>query len=221
VVGAIYLAAMASSMFAELYALDGAVTLDAAATARNIAAREGLFRLGIVTHLLTFASDAPLAAALFIVLSPVNKGLALLGAFWRLVDCAVLAVATLAQLVALRLLEHPPYMGALDTGQVAALARLMLGVRGQGLGVGWLFLGLGSLTFSYVWLQSRYIPRILALWGMFASGLLAAGPVVVMLSPTVGGAIDPWYMIPMFFYEVPLGLWLLVRALPKDEGAAP
>jgi len=213
--GAIYLIAMASSMFAELYALGGQVTADAGETARNIAATELLFRVGVVTHLVTFASDAALAAALYVVLSPVNKGLALLGAFWRVADCAVLAVATLAQIVALRVLAHPSYLSAWDQEQAQALARLTLAVRGEGLSVGWVFLGLGSFAFSWVWLKSGYIPKILAAWGMFASGLLAAGPLVGLLSPTAGRALGLAYMAPMFFYEVPLGLWLLLRGLPR------
>jgi hypothetical protein len=213
VAGVIYLAAMASSMFAELYALRGQVTPDAAETARNILAAEPLFRLGVVTHLVTFASDAALAAALYVVLSPVNKGLAMLGAFWRLVDCAVLSVATLAQLVALRIVSGPGYLSALEPAQARSLARLLLAVRGDGMSVGWVFLGLGSAVFSYLWFKSRYIPRLLAGWGVFASLLLAAGPLLAMLAPGAMKAIGPGYMVPMFFYEVPLGLCLVFRGI--------
>jgi hypothetical protein len=213
VAGVIYLAAMASSMFAELYAQGGQVTADAAETARNIAATESLFRLGAVTHLVTFANDAALAVALYLVLSPVSRGLALLGAFWRLVDCAVLAISALAQFSALRLLtwSHPPQ--ALGPDQLQAQARLLLEFRGEAMSVGWVFLGLGSIVFSWLWLRSRYVPRPLAAWGVFASALLAVGPLVAFADPAAGRVISPGYMIPMFFYEVPLGLWLVLRGI--------
>src|SRR5436190_20682488 len=106
VAGAIYLIAMATSMFAELYARAPLiVTGNAAQTAINIAASERLFRVGSVIHLITFASDAVLAVALYVVLRPINRHVALLGAFWRLVDCAILAVNMLNDFVILRLLS--------------------------------------------------------------------------------------------------------------------
>ena len=57
VVGFIYLIAMATSMFAELYARGPLIVRgDAVQTAINIAASERLFRLSTVIHLITFAS---------------------------------------------------------------------------------------------------------------------------------------------------------------------
>lgn len=212
--GAILLAAMAASMFAELYALKGLVTSDAAQTARNMAAAEPMFRTGQVIHLAAFAGDAAVAAALYVVLSPVNRGLALLGAFWRLVDCAVLAVATVMPFVALRIIGEPAYLGAFDPAQAQGLARLLLAARSDAMSIGWVFLGLGSAVFAWLWLKSRYIPRPLAGWGIFASLLLALGPLAFMAAPALRAVVGQAYMVPMFFYEVPLGLWLLIRGLP-------
>ena len=45
---------------------------------------------------------------------------------------------------------------------------------GIGLSIGFVFLGLGSAVFSYVWLKSRYIPKALALLGIFGSLLLTS-----------------------------------------------
>ena len=66
--------------------------------------------------------------------------------------------------------------------------------------------------FSWLWLKSRYIPRALAVWGIFASSVLAFGTLAIMLFPRLG-VVGLTYMAPMFFYEVGLGLWLLIKGL--------
>ncbi len=213
VVGFIYLIAMATSMFAELY-LRGPLIVrgDAMQTAINIAASERLFRISIVIHLITFASDAVLAVALYVVLRPVNRNVALLGAAWRLADCSILAAIMLNDFAVLRLLSGADYLRALDTQQLQALARLFLSVEAAGFQIGFVFLGLGSTVFSYLWLKSRYIPPALASWGIFSSLVLALVTLAIMVFPGLG-VVGLTYMAPMFIYEVGLGLWLLVKGL--------
>jgi len=214
VVGIVYLVAMATSMFAELYCRGSLIVRgDAVQTAINIAASERLFRLGSLIHLLTFASDAIMAVALYVVLRPVNRNLALLGAFWRLANCAILAVSVLNDFVALRFLGKAPYLQAFEPEQLQVLARVFIGVGAAGNQIGFIFLGLGSTVFSYLWWKSRYVPRGFAAWGIFASLTLAFGTVVMMLFPAVEAKVGLAYMAPMFFYEVGLGIWLLVKGL--------
>ena len=213
VVGFIYLIAMATSIFAELYARSPLIVRgDAAQTAINIAASERLFRIGSVIHLITFASDAMLAVALYVVLRPINRNVALLAAFWRLADCAILAVNMLNDFAVLRLLSGADYLRAFDTKQLQALARLLISVEAAGFQIGFVFLGLGSSLFSYLWLKSRYIPRALAVWGIFASLVLAIVTLAMMVFPALG-TVGLTYMAPMFFFEVGMGLWLLVKGL--------
>src|SRR5258706_4604386 len=118
VAGYVYLIAMATSIFAEIYARAPLMVRgNAAQTAINIAANERLFRIGSVIHLLTFASDAVLAVALYVVLRPVNRNLALLAAVWRLVDCSILSVNMLNDFIVLRLVSGADYLRVFDTKQ--------------------------------------------------------------------------------------------------------
>ena len=214
VAGYVYLIAMATSMFAEIYARAPLMVRgNAAQTAINIAANERLFRIGSVIHLLTFASDAVLAVALYVVLRPVNRNLALLAAVWRLVDCSILSVNMLNDFIVLRLVSGTDYLRVFDTKQLQALARLFYSVEASGFQIGFVFLGLGSTVFSVLWLKSRYIPRALAGWGIFASLVLAIVTLVILVFPTLGDAVGLTYMAPMFFYEVGLGLWLLIKGV--------
>ncbi|HAL83541.1 MAG TPA: hypothetical protein DCO83_15985 [Mucilaginibacter sp.] len=56
-----------------------------AATIRNIIAQEGLFRIGIACDLISCVSVVILLTALYVILRPISRGLALLAAFGRLI----------------------------------------------------------------------------------------------------------------------------------------
>lgn len=222
VAGCIYLFAMAVSIFSQEFILGRIVVSgDVAATAHNIVRSEGLFRLGIVLDVVTFATDVIIAWAFFELLKSVDRALALLGAFLRIADGAILAVTTFSGLVTLRLLSGADYLQAFDTAQLQSLARLFVSARGAGFSVGFVFLGLGSTLFAWLLFRSRYVPRALAGWGVFASALLALGSLAEMLSPWFAANVGLLYMVPMFFYEVPLGLWFLIKGVtvPGAAGA--
>jgi len=221
VAGFIYLTAMALGIFSQVFILGHIVVPgEAALTARNILASEGLFRWGIVIDVVTFASDVVIGWAFYELLKPVDKSLALLGAFFRMADGAVLAVTTFSALITLRLLSGVDYLHSFEAGQLQALARLFVGARGLGFDVGFVFLGLGSSIFAYLLFQSRYVPQLLAGWGVFSSLALALGSLAVILSPWFAAHAAMTYMVPMFFYEVPLGLWFLIRGVRAPSAAA-
>jgi hypothetical protein len=214
VVGFLYVFTMATAIFAQMYVRGQLIVRgDAVQTARNIAASERLFRLGIATDLITVVGVVILIWALYVVLKPINGNLALLAAFLRLAENAVAAVATLNAFAALRLLSGAEYLRVFDTQQLQALARVFVSGQSAGLEIAFVFLGLGSALFSYLWLRSRYIPRMLAAWGIFSSLVLALVNLTMMVFPGLWDALGMAYMAPMFIYEVGLGLWLLIKGL--------
>ena len=74
VAGFIYLFAMALGIFSQVFVLGRMVVPgDAAATANNILAFEGLFRLGIAVDVITFVSDVVIAWAFYELLKSVDK----------------------------------------------------------------------------------------------------------------------------------------------------
>jgi hypothetical protein len=210
--GGILLLAMTTALVAELILLNGiVVSSDPARTVTNLVEAQARYRLGHLVHMLTFASDAAVAAAMYVVLRPVSRGLVMTGALLRAANCAVLIVSVAVGLTIMRIAKSPEYLSAFAPEQIQGLARLFYGVQSDVMSTGWVLLGLGQAVFALAWLRSRYVPRVLAAWGVFASLLLATGPIVNMLAP--GSAPLMAFMVPMFFYEVPLGLWLLTRGL--------
>lgn len=209
--GALYLTQMAFGVFGESFVRGSLIVPgDATRTAQNIMASEQLFRLGIVTDLITYVGVIVLTWALYVLLSPVNRNLALLAAFLRVTENALLCVVTINSATVLALLSGPDLLQGFDAAQVHSLARLFIRAQGAGMNIGFILLGLGSAVFAYLLLKSRYVPRLLAALGIFGSALLALTSFVVILSP----ALRPYQlplMIPMGIYEVTLGAWLLFK----------
>lgn len=216
VLGGITLIAMAVSIWVEFVGLAPVVISDdAAVTAASLAGAAQTLRLSAVLLFACFISDVAVGVAAYVVLSPVGRGLALLGALFRVANAALLSASALALIIALRLVSDAPYLDAFPVEQQQALARLLMGVRADTMSFGWVFLGLGQAVFAWLWFRSRYIPRALAVLGMGASLALALIPLTALARPEIGQAVGIAYMAPMFLYEVALGLLLVTRGLRR------
>src|SRR5712691_1435264 len=222
VVGLSYLFALPPAIFAEFYVRTQLIAFDnAAQTARNIMAHERLFRLGTASNLTVFAVDVVLIIALYLVLMPVNRSLALLATGWGLIETATLVVVTLSDFAVLRILSGADYLHALDANQLPALARLSVGAHGAAYNVGLVLAGLRSTAFCYLWFKSRFIPRALAAWGMLASFLMGGCAFSFIIFPELAKVVGVLiYGAPIFFFELTMGFWLLLRGL-RLSGAPP
>ena len=213
IIGIIYPIQMATGIFGEIFARGQLIVRgDAARTAENIMASEQLFRLSIAGDLITYILVMVLTWALYVLLRPVNKHLALLGAFFRLSELAVLCIATVNSLVVLRLLSGAAYLKTFEANQLHSLVMLAYHTQGLAMSVGFILLGLGSAVFAYLLLRSRYVPKALAVLGIFSSLLLAIGSLAIIVIPGLG-VIGMSYMMPMGLYEVGLGFWLLIKGI--------
>gem|GEM_PF-1124123 len=171
VVGFSYVFALLPSVFAEFYVSGRLVSDNAIVTAQNIIAHERLFRLGIASNLLVFAADVVLVTALYVVLEKVNRRLALLATFFRLIETTILFVAVLNDFYVLRLLSGASYLTTVNSDELAALARVSIGAHGSAYGVALLVFGFGSPVFCYLWLRSGYIPKPAGRVGIARLGL--------------------------------------------------
>lgn len=99
---------------------------------------------------------------------------------------------------------------------------LTIWLYGAGFTVSPIFLGLGSAAFSYLLLESRYVPRALAALGVFSSLLAVMCALITIVFPGFA-AIATAGLIPLLIYEIVLGLWLLLkgaRIQPNPSHAA-
>ena len=90
------------------------VSGDDSATAHNIVANGLLFRLGIVSVLVIYASVVVLSWALYVLLKEVNRRLALLALLLRLAEAVIGATTVLLSFVVLFLLDGQGSSPAFD-----------------------------------------------------------------------------------------------------------
>ena len=81
-------------------------------------------------------------------------------------------------------------------------------------GIGAIFFAVGSTIFAWLLLRGRMIPIALAGLGVLAS-LLAVVGLPLMLVHFIPDSLEWFVWIPLLLFEVPLGLWLIIK------GAAP
>lgn len=214
-VGFTYLFALVPAIFAEFYVRGHLVVFDnAAQTAVNIMGHERLFRLGIASNLAVFAIDTALITALYVVLKPVHRRLALLALGWGLIETAILVVVTLNDFDVLRILSGSDYLKAFELSKLQALARLAIGAHDAAYNVGLVFAGLRSTTFCYLWFKSGFIPKPLAAWGLFASFLMGVCAFAFIIFPELAKIVPvEIYGGPIFVFELTMGFWLLFKGL--------
>jgi hypothetical protein len=191
---------------------------DASQTARNILAHETLFRTSIALDLIYSTGLLVLLAALYVVLKPVDRTLALLASVLRLIYALMWLRMTLNLFDSLRLLSGAEYLRAFQTDQLQALARVALRASFDEYYVGLLFWALAATVCSYLLFKSSYIPRALAAFGIVASGWCAACTFVFIIFPGFAKAVNLWWFdTPLTLFEIATSCWFLFKGIGPSE----
>lgn len=186
----------------------------AAETAQNILAHERAFRWTVVCFLSYTLISLVLVAALYVVLKPVNRGLALAAALCRLVFAVLWLLGSLQMLGALRLLGRASYLQVFETERLQALARAIIAGTFDDYYVGLPFFSLALTICAYLWFKSNYIPRWLSWFGIVSSAWCVICAFIYLLFPGFAKPVDPyWFDSPMAIFEVILSFWLLFKGL--------
>jgi hypothetical protein len=187
---------------------------NAAATAQNIVAHQTQFRITAVCFLTYSLGVIVLLTALYVVLKPVNPGLALAGALFRLVFALLWLLAPLNLLGMLRLLSNANYLQVFEPDRLQALARLHLGATFDDYYVGLPFFGLAATLCAYLWLKSNYIPKGLAIFGVIASAWCVLCAFVFLIFPHFNKVVNDYaFDSPMAIFELILSVWLLFKGI--------
>ena len=205
-IGLLVMSALAG--FANFAVLEGLVTHgDAARTARDIMASEGMFRLGIGSWFLVVALDVVVAWALFRVFRPVSAGISMLAAWFRLVYAGVLMVAITELVGALGLLSDQQYLAVFNADQLHAQALLRIETFTEIWDAGLVLFGLHLLVIAYLAYRSGYVPKILGvLLGIAGVGYTFDGLAAVLFQG-LSTKISSFTFIGEFL----LALWLVIR----------
>jgi uncharacterized Tic20 family protein len=194
------------------------VPRNAADTARNILAHQTQFRCALACFITYDIGGIVLLTALYVIFAPVNYGLALAGALFRLVFVMLWLVAPLNSLGALRFLSDSSYLQVFEPQRLQALARAQIAASFDDYYVGLPFFGLAATVCAWLWLKSNYIPRGLSIFGVIASAWCVLCAVIYLIFPDFNKIVNDYiFDSPMALFELILSFWLLFKGLKSVE----
>lgn len=216
IAGLFYLIFILTTVLATYVRSSIIVSGDAAATANNIVSSQGLFRAGFVTELVSAVFFVLAAWALYVLLKPVNKNLALLFLLLNLGGVAVECINALNLFAAIQFLSSANYLNVFQTGQLQAMAMSSLNLYTNGFLIAQIFFSAWLLPLGYLVYKSRFLPKFLGLllildffgnMSWFLQGFLL---------PDYGILAYPGNVIS-FIAEISLMLWLLIMAVKEQK----
>jgi hypothetical protein len=218
--GALYLAYIAVTIFADATRTRLTVFGDAVATADNVLALEQLFRVSFISDILAGVLFLLAAWALYVLLKPVDKNIALLFLLLNVAGVAVQCLNMLNLFSALPLLSGASYLEVFQASQLQALAMLSLDLHKNGFMIAQFFFAAWLLPLGYLVFKSGYLPRILGVILMVESVAWVLYPLQFFLFPAFE-AISYISFAVGFIGEFSLALWLLIKGVREDKTEGP
>jgi hypothetical protein len=178
---------------------------------------------GAFLELLLIIANIGSAVVLFPVLKRVNEILALGYVTARVIESAFIAVGLLGLLTLVTLRQDLAGAANADAGSLLTVGKSLVALHD------WTFLlgpgfvvGVGNgLILGYLMYRSRLVPRAMAVLGLIGGPLIIASGVAVLFGVIeAGGGWQVIATIPEFFWELSLGIWLIVKGFNRSALAS-
>ena len=137
----------------------------------------------------------------------------------KLVEATIAAAIVLVSFVALQVLSAETYLTAFTPEQMQVPVGLVLNAHTTIFSIPMVFLGLDMMVFSYLLFKSKYIPRMLAGFGILSFALISIHALMFILAPKY--ATMPinqiMFWAPSGLFEIVIGIWLLFKGVTIPE----
>ena len=205
--GLLYLLYIITSVIANLFGKF--VFVEAPVTIDHILTHATQFRIGFVINLFSVVLFLLAAWALYVLLKPVNKDLALLFLLFNTAGFADWLFSSLCLFGSLVILNGPEAIKAFQPDQLQTLAVFFFGLYKTGVVIAQVPYGVWLFPLGYLVLKSGFLPKILGTL-LIADGICQFVYVCQrMILPDLAAIAYPCLVIS-FIAEVSLALWLLI-----------
>jgi hypothetical protein len=166
-------------------------------------------RISILLALFTSVGIVVLGVLFFVVLHKQNKTIALIALGLYLAEAILLAVSKIGIFALIPISLEYVKAGAPDSAYFQVLGNLFFGVDRWGDTIHMLFFCLGGILWYYLFYKSKYIPRVLSVWGLLAVSLALMRTLLIIFDfePSI------ILVIPNGLFELTVGVWLMVKGL--------
>jgi len=196
------------------------VSGDAAATAHNILAAEAQFRVALLADLASAAAYIGVTGLLYLLLKPVNRAVSLLAALFGLAGSCSMAINLVHHFAPLVLLGEAGHFGGFSSEQLHGLARIALSLQGAGYNIAGFLFALHLLLLGWLVLGATFLPRILGMLLVIGALAYMTNIAAVFLAPNLSAALHPYILLPGFFGEAGLALWLVSMGVNETKWRA-
>ena len=214
VAGVLYLITFASS-------IPAALLLGPALTNPDYvlgAGPDGFVRLAGFLDLINCFTAAGTAVALYSVTKRYHEGLAIGFVATRLMEAAILFVATIAILSVVTLRENG--VAGADPGALVAVGASLVAGRDWSFVIGTGVPALNAVMLGLLLYRSGLVPRAIPALGLVGAATFGSWVVGYVLGVAETGT--PWHSVgvaPIFFWELALGLWMTFKGFNRDAVA--
>jgi hypothetical protein len=194
---------------------------NAAATVDNIASHEWLFRVGMVSELVGAVILVFLTLAFYRLFAEVNRSLAVQVVIFGGVMPALLYFVNVAtDAGALMVVRGADFLSVIEKPQRDALAMMLLRLHDHQFDATLLLAGLWLFPLGTLVYRSRLLPRFLGVWLIIGGAAWSILCFMAYLTPKYQGKAFA-VLQPVFFGEIALMLWLVVKGVkPRGTAAA-
>jgi hypothetical protein len=176
----------------------------------NIITYEWLFRIGLITGLFSAVLFLLAAWALYVLLKPVNKNLALLFLLLNLVGVAIQCFSMLGLFAGQLLLSGADYLKAFSINQLQAQAILFINLYKNGFIIAQIFFGIWLFPLGFLIFKSGFLPKTLGLLLIVDGFAVLIWFFQFFLLPAYVVISYPCWVVS-FIAEFGLTLWLLIK----------
>jgi hypothetical protein len=170
------------------------------------------YRFAQAIDLLMYVIVIWLSWALYIVTKSVNKNAALLALLFRFSEGLLGCVAVLVSLMALVILKEEGAWAAFNEEQLRAIAVMFMNLSDSMWSILFILMGIGATIFIYLFHVARFIPKLLAYWGIFTYVTMTIYGIAKIIFPESSEQMM-YIMFPGALFELIFGLWILVKGI--------
>jgi len=194
------------------------VFADAAATATNIVTSESLFRVGIVSTVLSQIFLLFLGLTLFRLFKRTNKTLVNVILASTLVSAAIGVVNTLNNIGAVTVLTNPDYRKAFQPEEINMLAMLFLRLNNFGIGLLEVFTAIFLFALGLLVIRSAALPQVLGFFLIIGACAFPINTFSKILLPQFHPAlITQLTMLCNAIGPLATMLWLLIKGVREPQ----
>lgn len=180
--------------------------------ALEILNNELLFRIAIYIEIVTSLVVLALAYYLHMLLKPIDQNLSFAAFTSRLTECILTIVLAIGHFIGLLVVKE-------KVGESIVIMDVMVGKYIFLTAFPGLFMGMGMLLFSYIFLKSGYISKKMAVFGIASYMLVIVYDSIMILFPDYAAIIIVQIIgaLPISIFQITIGLWLIFKGIDSNH----